>query len=373
MVFFNLIYLGLFMKQLLFSLFFITLFSFNAIASAECPSQCLSEECQSQCSSEKICSPTECYSIVKQIGEGFFGKVYAVENSQGLPFAIKIYKIDLENIFTDAEREFSRGQMLNHPHIIKSYDYFTSDSNCNSKGGSANIVLDLVNGKNLNEVENGEIKGSQLSETLGQFVDALRHAYSIDLMHIDLHRGNVMLDHDTSIKIIDLASFFTLDELMGSVMNKELSNANSKEEKNSLSRETNLLFEKNEILSLEPAKMGKLEKFFNEHPDLLKQMQANLVKKKGLLSKKDSTETQAIDILSIDDVPIEFPVQSYYLEQITDICLALISHSDAPRQEKIEMRANIKKVVWNYEEDVKEGINLPFLTYLDQLFHVFQT
>jgi serine/threonine protein kinase len=80
---------------------------------------------------QTICSPTECYTITKELGNGAFGRVYAVEDSKGQKFALKTYMIEMEkvfegHIFLDLEREFSRGQMLDHPNIIRSYDFFLS-------------------------------------------------------------------------------------------------------------------------------------------------------------------------------------------------------------------------------------------------------
>jgi len=42
---------------------------------------------------ERICSETECYTVIERLGAGAFGVVYSVEDYQGQKFALKSYKI----------------------------------------------------------------------------------------------------------------------------------------------------------------------------------------------------------------------------------------------------------------------------------------
>lgn len=332
-----------------------------------------------------ICSPTECYTVVKELGEGSFGKVYAVENSIGQPFAIKTYKnaLNTEDPFTDAQREYSRGQILNHPNIIKSHDLFMS----NFDSELANIVLDLVTGKTLYNIERKEIGFPLVSETVGQFVDVLRYAFCMDFIYMDLHSGNIMLDNNSNIKIIDLASFFTLEEIQDFIFLKLNSSETTMDQKTkstfsqaTLSKAISPIQIPDEpsVLPLAPLKAAKLEKFFNEHSQLLKQIKEDFMKKEALASikpikmmagKKSKKNSVIIDSTSIDLSPF----LAYYFDRIIDICINLISKSDGNREEIIEMRVNLKKIAWNYEEDRLDGISKPFTIYLDQLFHSLQT
>lgn len=104
-----------------------------------------------QCSFDSICSPAECFSISRQLGEGAFGEVYAVKNSLGETFALKTYKVSEQEYtdnwlgaLADAEREFQRGQMLDHAHIVKAYDLFSAKSCIQATNY---LVLQLVEGK----------------------------------------------------------------------------------------------------------------------------------------------------------------------------------------------------------------------------------
>lgn len=395
-------------RFLLFSLFFLSFYSFNAFADTESQDSQHRDFDTIDSPIDTIRSPTECYKIIKKLGEGAFGKVYAVENSSGMPFAIKTYKNALDtstsaslNFYTDAQREFSRGQLLNHPNIIKSYDLFMSDT----EEGIANIVLDLVNGQTLFETERGDIGYPYLLRATVQFIDAIQYALSMNLMHLDLHGGNIMLDDDSNIMVIDLASFFTFDEIHDFLVHKLHSTGEFKivsEEKKSsqglsspvLSRGVRALPVKvqNEptesaALPLAPLRAAKLEKFFDEHPRVFRKIKADIKEKEALNSiktnntrkfsksvnvpagMKSEKSSNAVDLTQIN----LSPVQANYFDRITEICIKLISISDTNREEKIEMRANIKKIAWNYEEDMEEGISLPLMTYLEKLLHTVQS
>jgi serine/threonine protein kinase len=321
-----------------------------------------------------ICSPNGCYTVIQKLGEGAFGKVYAVENTDGQSFAIKTYKNPMGSsysfsFYTDAEREFSRGQMLDHPNILKSHDFFMSEDDV------AHIVLDLVNGQTLYETDRGMIDASHLQETVMQFIDALRYALAMELMHLDLHGGNIMLDNDSNVMIIDLASFFTLEEVEAFLYSKLTSYT---------AYQTPAGDEEPSILPLEPLRVAKLEKFFYDHPDVLQQITQVFTEREALNSmkaKKTMEYSKNAAILATAKSPpkatystsIDFsPFEANYFDRITDICINLISKSKGNRDEKITMRTNIKKIAWNYEEDRNDGIHLPFATYLDQLLNTFR-
>lgn len=163
-----------------------------------------------------ICSVKDCYTIYELLGAGAFGTVYKIEDTKHKPLALKTYQYNKNHdnswwgLLDDAEREFQRGQMLNHPNIVKSFDFFTHyDGNAEM----ANIVLEFVKGKQIGQSED-TIPYMKIKIAARQFIDAVRHAVSHDLMHLDLHGGNVMLTDNNTLKIIDLASFFSVDEVI---------------------------------------------------------------------------------------------------------------------------------------------------------------
>jgi len=170
---------------------------------------------------ETICSENECYTVIEKLGEGAFGVVYSVEDSQGQKYALKSYRTRNNlpsNVFEDLAREYQRGQELNHQNIIKSVDMFTDSSN---EEITSNLLLQLVEGKTLFDVAENTLSPLLTFNTISQFCDAIRYALSENLLHFDLHDGNIMMANNHEIMVVDLASFFTLEEFIAFVEEME--------------------------------------------------------------------------------------------------------------------------------------------------------
>lgn len=206
---------------------------------------------------------------------------------------------DLEEIFPyeNAEREFLRGQLLNHPHIVRSHVLFTTELE-NLK--LSNIVLDYIDGQTLFKIKKGQISDKNSLKAALQLVDALSYALTLNFLHLDLHEGNVMLDKDSQLMVIDLASFFTYDELFAFV-SEETSLEAEKEEKgvsqNSPALNSRATFKavaSVKINSLVPSKITtesskpeKLRKFFDQNPRLFQQLKK--IHEKKILEEKKKT------------------------------------------------------------------------------------
>jgi len=319
----------------------------------------------------QICSPTECYTIEKKLGEGAFGEVFAVTDSQGNEFALKTYKIQegnlKYNLFSEPEREFSRGQMLNHPNIIKSYDLFTYESPSNVI--TQNLVLQLVKGQTLYSTPKHSLSLQNAMSEAFQLCDALNYALSFDLMHLDLHPGNVMVTDESEMMVIDLASFFTFKEIVeGFIAFDSATDTNSYvEDRISLSAKTPLASASPEQMT----KASKLQRIFNENPTFLKQMQkakASIEKQSALQRLGSLSAYSSYEPISDDSITIyRNAFSQYYFNMITDMCARLVSKTDLSREEKLELRAEIKKIFWNYEEDLEDGCEMPLEHYYETL------
>lgn len=62
----------------------------------------------------------------------------------------------------------------------------------------------------------------------------------------------------------------------------------------------------------------------------------------------------------------------YYFDSITEICVRILSKSNGNRENKINLRAEIKKLVWNYAEDLERGKEAAFDEYVEKLLQLFQ-
>lgn len=282
---------------------------------------------------DTIHSPNECYTVIDKLGEGVFGEVYAVENSQGEKFAIKCYKIHEDSVlaksrYTDVEREYQRGRVLDHPNIIKSYDLF-SDEVTNY------LVLELVEGKTLHKTKRGDISRQESIEAAFNFCQAVDYALSLGYFHLDLHESNAMFSDDSDIKIIDLASFFTLNELWHRVAQKTKTDAKEKIDE----------------------RQEKLQAFFLKNPLLFKQLKAGATE-----TDTKSKEAQVRNIIS-----------AYYFDLFSEFLQKIIEKSDFSRKERLALCLEIKEIAWNYSEDVKTMHDPQYASYFSDLMDCLGT
>lgn len=296
------------------------------------------------CGQETICSPNDCYTIIERLGAGAFGEVFAVENSKGEKFALKsveeFYSCsydDFWGLLENVEREYSRGQELDHPNIIKSYDVFSDEM------GTGYIVLDLVEGKTLYSLEKGALSGEEAIKAILQFVEALEYAYAMGYTHFDLHVGNIMVSNTSEIKIIDLASFLSGEELKTLFFFYE---------------ESKTLEENADLLSLEEAntpmarKLAHIKRFAEEKKKVEQRMEAQ-----GKRVARGLTE---------DDFGARFFL-SWYFDRVTEACLKILWKADLEREQIINLSAEIKKLSWNCGCDLEEGIDFSLTDYFSQL------
>lgn len=286
---------------------------------------------------EVICSPKNCYTILEKLGEGAFGKVYSAKDSSGTLYAIKCYKnrsFSGFDFFSDPKREFERGQQLDHPNIIKSYDYFSDVVD----GEPVDyLVLQYVEGATLSQHPKRSLRQKEILKAFEKLLSALTYALTQDLVHLDLHGGNLMLDRNYELMVIDLASFFTFEEINDFFV--------AKSSKSSTEVQERQLF-----------KEAKLEQFFAENPRLFAKMQQVYQGNVARSSGKSEMRNHILLIYLVE-----------YFNRITDSCVDLILKSDLDRGERIALRTKLKNYAWNYEEDADEGIDQPISYYLEQL------
>jgi serine/threonine protein kinase len=159
-----------------------------------------------------VCSPKQCYTVKKFLGEGSFGKVYQIKDTKNKVYALKSSTTYYDGVdsFTkllgDTKREYERGKLLNHINIIKSIEIFTIKPKKSKE--VVNLILEFVDGHSLEDITEVTVPHEKNRLALHHFIEALLHAISLDLLHLDLHEGNVMLTKKHDIKVIDLASFF---------------------------------------------------------------------------------------------------------------------------------------------------------------------
>lgn len=327
---------------------------------------------------ETIESPTNSYTILEQLGSGFFGKVYKVEDSNGQKFALKTcYQENNDGSFFsffnslgDFEREFSIGQTLNHPHIIKSFEVFSSVSKSNQP--TDNIILQLVNGETINTTPRGSFSKEEGVHAALQAQQALKYAFTQRYIHLDLHSANVMLSSETGLMVIDLASFFSFDEVVNFIKSFSLSTFFYNSTLETLTKRGGLALNLNAITKNKKSETGlgklreaKLKQFLLNNPKLFNQInQIEITEKNNSLiplfmnlSTRLPSDVYATIISSFS---------LYFFADIQGLCSEILLKTNAPREEKVDIVAESYKLVIHYSEDIEEHMLPSFEQYIDR-------
>ena len=156
------------------------------------------------------------YKILKELGQGCFGKVYLVRKI----IDNKLYvakKIDLKTLDPDDGDKYIKNEkkimeLLNHKNIVRLFDYFEEQD-------SAYFIIEYCNGGSLTaHLESHKSKykrpfNQKMVQLFGkQIVEGINHIHSKGIIHRDIKLDNILLNfnnknyydyREAEIKIID--------------------------------------------------------------------------------------------------------------------------------------------------------------------------
>jgi len=146
------------------------------------------------------------YTPLSRLGEGTFGEVVrARDQVLGREIAVKRVRLEafaapgqLEEVKTRFLREAQVAAQLQHPNIVTTHDII-------SKPGSSCIVMELVNGRDLQSLlrERGRLGLDETLDILGQVAAALDHAHASGIVHRDIKPANIMIEPSGQVKVMD--------------------------------------------------------------------------------------------------------------------------------------------------------------------------
>jgi len=141
------------------------------------------------------------YVIAEKLGEGGMGVVWkAHDTTLDRDVALKI--LPAESAANEIRRErFLRearaASALNHPNIVTVYEI-------NSDGDVDFIAMELVEGETLSaRLARGAMPIGAALDVARQMADALARAHKAGIVHRDLKPGNVMINHEGLVKVLD--------------------------------------------------------------------------------------------------------------------------------------------------------------------------
>lgn len=150
------------------------------------------------------------YKIVSLLGEGGMANVYLGKHIKlNKKVAIKVLKDsfgtnkNLRNRFISEAKSLA---CLNHPNIIKVYDFIEQD-------GIVAFIMEYIEGYTLGELieKKGKFKDEEIKEIFSQMLIAVSFIHEKGLIHRDIKPSNFMVKPDGMLVLLDfgIAKHFT--------------------------------------------------------------------------------------------------------------------------------------------------------------------
>ena len=148
---------------------------------------------------EPLASPlvSSRFRDVRHLGEGNFEVYRAFDEQNGRYVAIKIARSNdhTSSVMMSLAHEADAYKALNHPRIVKLYEYVCAVDN--EAGGGEFIVMEYIEGQTLEQkLKDHVLSRSQIVEIVAKVADALCHAHNQKpgLIHRDLKPSNILID-----------------------------------------------------------------------------------------------------------------------------------------------------------------------------------
>ncbi len=138
------------------------------------------------------------YEIRELIGRGGTADTYrAFDKTLEREVAIKVLIDRSDDINKRFLREAQAMAKLNHPRIVQVFDV-------GEESGMSYIVMELVRGKTLRDLEGGSISYRQALTYLTDVLEALEYAHTDGTIHRDIKPSNIMtVDDGKHVKVMD--------------------------------------------------------------------------------------------------------------------------------------------------------------------------
>ena len=140
------------------------------------------------------------YEIRERIGQGGMGALYlALDPAIDRLVALKLLRIDSDEMRARFLREARSAGRLQHPHIVTVYDVGEHD-------GQPFIAMEYVQGETLGEIirRRAPVPLSQKLSLMEDLCDGLNYAHGAGLVHRDIKPANLMVTNRAEdLKILD--------------------------------------------------------------------------------------------------------------------------------------------------------------------------
>lgn len=144
--------------------------------------------------------------INNNLGSGSFGKTVLLQDPFiDELFVAKMYQPEYEEIkekfFANFLDEIKILYKLNHPNVVRIYNYYAYEKEC-----TGYILMEYIEGQNIEEYFKGYIglfDPISLDMVFTQLVEGFSYIEKQGIIHRDIREGNILIDNNGTVKIID--------------------------------------------------------------------------------------------------------------------------------------------------------------------------
>ena len=148
------------------------------------------------------------YRVIRQLGEGGFGKTFEVSQNNTLK-VLKVLTLDDPKAVSLFQQEARVLSQLNHPGIPKAEVYFTFIPR-NSQSPLHCLVMEKIEGLDLSQYmeqrDNRPIDEKLAILWLTQLANILNEVHKQNFFHRDIKASNIMLKADGNLALIDFGT-----------------------------------------------------------------------------------------------------------------------------------------------------------------------
>jgi tetratricopeptide (TPR) repeat protein/predicted Ser/Thr protein kinase len=138
----------------------------------------------------------ERYQFVRELGSGAFARVWlALDQSTNKLVAVKTLHTSMVSGSTRLRREFRALQRLEHPNIVRVFDWIEDTPPA--------LVMEFINGLTLKDWLEQKPSFAQIVQVFAQVLEALAAVHNQGLLHRDLKPENIMVLKDNTAKLMD--------------------------------------------------------------------------------------------------------------------------------------------------------------------------
>lgn len=136
------------------------------------------------------------YEVLRKLGEGGSGTVFAVRDAEGRPRALKLVESRDPRMLARLRREARAIAALSHPHIVRMHDLGEHED-------GVFVVLDLIEGEPLSAWLATGRPWSRALRCLMPVLDAVATAHDRGILHRDLKPSNIIVQAPAHAWLLD--------------------------------------------------------------------------------------------------------------------------------------------------------------------------